>query len=297
MASSRLFAFGQDALAKHVSAQQIKALCQAVYRRDQPLVLKDGDCLFCQTDLIYECFAKIRLTPHRCVLVTGESDHVVTPAVYHSRPWNVVSWFAVNREKYVNGLHVLPLGIANDYCQITLKADRIADGLIENEDRPKWLYVNHRVETNPAVRQKAYDELGRYAGEPWITLRTPWPAGAVDDYQTELRQHRYICCPPGNGPDTHRFWEALYSKTIPVVLRSELAEAFRDLPVLFVEDYAELTLERLQTHYAEIQEQSWKFDRLFTPYWQEQLAGARQAALRTSRLELLRQWIQRRLTP
>ena len=40
---------------------------------------------------------------------------------------------------------------------------------------------------------------------------------------------KYIACPRGNGTDTHRFWEALYRGSIPVVKKSIWAQSIVEL--------------------------------------------------------------------
>lgn len=39
-------------------------------------------------------------------------------------------------------------------------------------------------------------------------------------YSEELHSHRFVLCPEGNGVDTHRLWETLYSGSIPVVIKN-----------------------------------------------------------------------------
>lgn len=53
---------------------------------------------------------------------------------------------------------------------------------------------------------------------------------------------RFVFCPPGNGIDTHRFWETLYRGSIPIVLRSEWSTYFLNLgiPMLELNDIGEL---------------------------------------------------------
>lgn len=58
-------------------------------------------------------------------------------------------------------------------------------------------------------------------------------------YQSELRQHRFVISPPGNGPDCHRTWEALYSGTVPIVLRSAWSFGHKRWPVLVVNSWDE----------------------------------------------------------
>src|SRR4029450_7140388 len=87
-----------------------------------------------------------------------------------------------------------------------------------------------------------------------------------------LTSHRFVLCPPGNGTDTHRLWEALYSRTIPVALDAPAMAAFRDLPILFVEDFRKLTRDFLAGEYERIRTSRWNWPKLFLPWWRDRIA-------------------------
>jgi hypothetical protein len=52
-------------------------------------------------------------------------------------------------------------------------------------------------------------------------------------------KYRFVACPRGNGTDTHRFWEALYRGSIPVVKESRWSNSIRDLglPILELREW------------------------------------------------------------
>ena len=51
-----------------------------------------------------------------------------------------------------------------------------------------------------------------------------------------------MICPIGNAIDCHRNWEVLYLRRVPVMKKNDYLEfLFRDFPVLFVDDYSEVT--------------------------------------------------------
>lgn len=54
------------------------------------------------------------------------------------------------------------------------------------------------------------------------------------------RRFKFIACPRGNGTDTHRFWEALYRGSIPVVKRSKWSMSIAKLgyPVMQLTDWS-----------------------------------------------------------
>ena len=55
-----------------------------------------------------------------------------------------------------------------------------------------------------------------------------------------------MICPIGNAIDCHRNWEVLYLRRVPVMKYNEyLVKLFKDFPVLFVENYKDITEELL----------------------------------------------------
>ena len=60
---------------------------------------------------------------------------------------------------------------------------------------------------------------------------------------------RSVFCisPPGNGIDCHRIWECLYLKCIPIVKYHHAFEQFKDLPILFIDDWNEVTTHFLKS--------------------------------------------------
>jgi len=50
-----------------------------------------------------------------------------------------------------------------------------------------------------------------------------------------------VACPAGTGVDTHRFWEALYLGSVPIVLRGQLSAMYENLPVIQLNAWEDLT--------------------------------------------------------
>jgi hypothetical protein len=59
-------------------------------------------------------------------------------------------------------------------------------------------------------------------------------------------QAKFMICPRGNAIDCHRNWEVLYMRRVPIMKRHPYLEVlFEDYPVLFVNDYSDVTEELL----------------------------------------------------
>ena len=101
-------------------------------------------------------------------------------------------------------------------------------------------------------------------------------------YSQSLINHRFCICPEGNGEDSHRHYEALIMKSIPIItnpdsvycmkrwgLPSQIKEKYTDLPVLYTEDYTEISPEYLETQYRKILNTVYNFQKLTLSYWKD----------------------------
>jgi hypothetical protein len=180
-------------------------------------------------------------------LVTGEGDYPCDDFRQLFLPANVTHWFATNVTHHHPKVTAIPLGLGSSKDPVTLSVDQIGFGRNQLLPREKWLYVNFRTQTNPSVRQPVYDHFARFSeSHSWVTMEKCEPSGGNDEFLQNLLTHRFVLCPPGNGVDTHRMWESLAAGAIPVVLRSQAMEPFKELPILFVDRYEEVTLGMLE---------------------------------------------------
>ena len=56
-------------------------------------------------------------------------------------------------------------------------------------------------------------------------------------YREHLKNSNYVISPPGNGPDCHRTWEALYMNAIPIVKREYWPFKEINIPVIQIEEW------------------------------------------------------------
>ena len=118
--------------------------------------------------------------------------------------------------------------------------------------------------------------------ETFGPLREPQPPIPIRDYLHSLLSHKFCISPPGNGIDCHRHFEAIMTKSIPIlqVPNEEdcqkrwgspcyIKEKYAELPVLWTEDYSELSEEYLEAAYLKILNQSFDFSRLYYSYWKK----------------------------
>jgi hypothetical protein len=189
-----------------------------------------------------------RLQGSAYVLVTHNSDAEIDAS---NLPWieaagdKLSCWFAQNATVAHPKLRQLPIGIANSmWPHGNLRVLRRA---MARDARPEraTVYLDFNTATHPQ-RPRIREILSR--AFPDISDSPP---GHMDygSYLSALARHRFSVCPRGNGVDTHRFWECLYLGGIPVVERSAHTEYWQrtGLPVVLVDDWAEVTPERLSS--------------------------------------------------
>lgn len=268
-----------------VSSGSYPAFCDHIYYCDERPVadtgFRGGDVVFCKVEETWRLFERLRLTRKVIVLVTGQSDLPCDAVRQAFLPPNVARWFSTNVTSPHPRVAALPLGVGPAHDPITAPADELAAAFRPQAARANWLYVNFRPETNRAARQPVFDSFRELADEGWVTFREPAPSGQSGRYLEEMGDHRFVLCPPGNGVDTHRMWEAIATGAIPVVQRSEAMEPFAHLPAVFVEDLRSVNLDMLEAAWPKLSA-GWTLPaESLASHWRNEIAGARRMVERS----------------
>jgi hypothetical protein len=114
-----------------------------------------------------------------------------------------------------------------------------------------------------------------------------------DQFATAVASSKFVLCPSGLGWDSYRVWEVLLFGSIPVIEHSPgwnvtragagdkdvrgkdtsggygWDRTFDDLPVLWVRDFSELSVEMLEEGYADImaRHSAYDYSKLTQDYW------------------------------
>ena len=89
------------------------------------------------------------------------------------------------------------------------------------------------------------------------------------------RKYAFVISPHGNGYDCHRTWEALILGCIPVVKTSPLDVLFKDLPVLILKDWKELTKQLMEKTIQDFKNKynEFNFQKLSLKYWTNKISN------------------------
>jgi hypothetical protein len=128
---------------------------------------------------------------------------------------------------------MVPIGLANSMWlsnYITFFQD---SNFMKNLNKTKKTYFNFTVTTNTNKRQVCYDSLINKL--TWLDN-----VSAIENI-FRLKEYEFCICPEGNGVDTHRLWEALYLKTVPVVIKSEFTNILlkNNVPVVVLDNWSD----------------------------------------------------------
>lgn len=130
-------------------------------------------------------------------------------------------------------LNILPIGMANSqwkHGNITTMTQVIESNILQNN----YIYFNFNINTNIQKRKICYDKITalQIANLPNLPYK---------QYLSCLKSYKYAICPEGNGSDTHRFWECLYLKVIPICLKNTITQYYATkFPIVLLEDWNDI---------------------------------------------------------
>jgi len=93
----------------------------------------------------------------------------------------------------------------------------------------------------------------------------------TDNYFDDLPKYKFIVSPEGNGIDCHRHYEALIAGCIPIIeYNDHIQEKYQGCPILYTNDYTEITEEYLTKKYNEMLDTEYDFSKLMLDYYDEE---------------------------
>jgi hypothetical protein len=150
--------------------------------------------------------------------------------------------FTQNMNVSNNNVIPLPIGIANSkWHHGNLSVWKETFNL--NINKINNIYFSFSIDTNKQIRGECYNSI--------ISKKIPFlKSRRYYKYLRILASYKYSICPEGNGIDTHRFWESLYLKVIPICKRNILVEYFsKFFPVIILDNWDDLNVQFLINEY------------------------------------------------
>lgn len=209
-------------------------------------------------DIFYNKIIKSLNT--KFVLITHYGDK---EAGLHNKILNhplLIRWYGQNMSIISNKTIPIPIGLENKYWKRT-NIDIIKKH--STKSKIKLLYINFSLTTNPN-RNKIMNTLLQKGFAKNKVLE--W-----NNYIEDLSSYKFCISPKGNGVDCHRTWECLYLGVIPIVEKSTHMSHFNDLPILFVDNYDDISVEYLDKIYKDFQNKTFNMEKLSISYWNKKI--------------------------
>lgn len=190
--------------------------------------------------------------------------------ILHKFP-NIKLWFTINKFIWNNKIITLPMGLP-DILQINKKISyrynrpKILNEVLNKKKEIKNLcFINFSANTYKSERCVI---LNNYKNKEWVTYNlTNKTENGYKKYLENIHSHKFVFAPRGNGINTYRLWESLYLRTIPIVKYHVNYEGYKKLPILFVNNWHNITEDFLNKKYDEIMSKEYNFEKLRISYW------------------------------
>lgn len=205
--------------------------------------------IFVKTDFLITEFRRIAKLNFNVILITGNSDIGIGYDLYDMKPKNVKFWFAQNLLIYENDIFPIPIGIENQFRCGTLGFGKryflrslykkILFNLYFMKTSTSNILVNFNISTNYKHRKEVLEFVERQK----VGFTIINGVYGLHAYFREIKKHKMVLCPSGNGIDTHRLWEVLYLGRIPITIRVgdyRIYDLYNQFPIIILDNIEQL---------------------------------------------------------
>ena len=188
-----------------------------------------------ENDLLHLLAEIMLLKETKFIIFCSNEDTPITDDIHHHIPQNVLGIYAANAVGYRGKVHPFPYGLQRKLYPVDVRLDIMKNTMISDPKPTKLLYINHAEHTNLSERGNIRE---MFADKPFATIS---PRVDYPEYCKQIQLHKFMICPEGNAVDCHRNWEVLLLKRVPIMKRnSYLEECYKNYPILWVDDYADV---------------------------------------------------------
>jgi hypothetical protein len=223
-----------------ISGGALASICDFVINKESDLDAfvrhdRSSGIVFCRSDLAHE-LSRLSLTNSpRQTLIVGNSDYDFT--ALSQIPLDGFKSFYLQNSFISNDKNIftLPIGIEN----LSIGINGLPNNLKVTKD---WSSRSTKVMVGPfSPTHTERKELLLVAEQETKVFEVVQGPLSPKRFAHEMNGYKFVACPRGNGIDTHRFWEALYRGSVPIVIASKWSNSLKylDLPLIEVSNWAE----------------------------------------------------------
>lgn len=238
------------------------------YIRNYDFKLQENDIIFTRIEDLNILFNILKAIPLKNVkIICHQSDLSISKKLYKSKPKCISKIYSVNVSHIASDLIPIPIGLANLHKKNLNESSfsevkNVKQNYLNINKRQHLLFINFQISTNYKKRQGIYE---LYENQDWTKVEPP--NLNKNKYSRILKDSLFTLAPFGNGVDTHRFWESLYSGSVPVVEHHVTYSYANELPVLFVKNIKKIDKNILNNYIDNFKITDFKFEKLYFDYW------------------------------
>ena len=237
-----------------------------VFYKRQKFEIKENDVIFCNTHFITSLFEQLRTVMEikNIKLITHQTDIPITKKIFNIKPECISEWYSININTTQRNLIPIPLGVSNDYSPKNPKYSEFNQ--IKKTEKKNRIYINFQINTNRLERFKLYN---LFKHNDFFLIEEP--NKSMTHYLQSLNENLFTLCPWGNGYDTHRFWESIYTGSIPITKRHETYNSASLLPNIQVDDYKQINFKKINNMYEAFSGNIYNYDKLSVDWWMSKI--------------------------
>jgi hypothetical protein len=175
------------------------------------------------------------------IIFTNLEDTPIDDYIFDLIPENILYISAVNAVCYGGKVIPAPYGMQRRMNPSDNRIEDLSSYMRKlPSNSPGLLYVSH----NESSHEERVGIKNLFRNKSWAEVHDQ--RVTYSGFLYNLSQSKFMICPRGNAIDCHRNWEVLYMRRVPIMKKHPyLQELFKDYPVLFVDDFVEVTEEML----------------------------------------------------
>lgn len=240
--------------------------------------IQDGDVIFVQMNQLQK-FLSTDISRISCKikLITHNGDTNINNNYNRYLSDTITQWWSTNCDSNDPRMNQIPIGLQckNLYYIGNPQGDDSIINSAKKVDASKCddVLLTFNKNTNLYHRTNVYNYFinKNFVNERCYTQDDRSNVDFIIDYLVDIKRHKFVLCPWGNGYDCHRNWEVMYMGSIPIIQKHPSLKYYKDLPVWLVDDWSIVTKENLDRKFLEITSKNYNLDKLYFNYWKEKI--------------------------
>lgn len=252
-----------------------------------PSLVKVGDIVFIRDVKKYfdEIHPKIK-NPYIIITHGHYKDAFKQEYTKYLEDKKIIAWFGIHTHVVHPKFYPIPIGIfqKRSLYQGKTRINNLFKQFREIK-KSKLAITNFRFTVNKIIDdvyipylESRFKVVEKFRNNKSFTFERS--DDAFVQYLEKMAMHKFTFSPSGLEIDCYRTYEALLVGSIPIVISSILDSLFKDLPVLIIKNWEEISEEFLEKKYIEITSRKYDISKLHMDYWQKKIYQVRDEYLR-----------------